>query len=173
MVPRYPRICKTASFHPQRSEESRCSVVHARLPTPASPLRHSLRRQGPTANPSGVGQCPSPCYRVLANGDLRITVIPVKTGIHSSSLPHLLPSRPLPAPTPPSPEISARPINLASLTSPYKASRTTPEPLITSSRVTNGTSCTTLVAAMISSAGSPLKSKRVDANATARSIRHT
>ena len=44
---------------------------------------------------------------------------------------------------------------------------------MTLSRVSSGTSCTTLVAAMSSSAGSPLKSRRVEARETARSIGHT
>ena len=54
--------------------------------------------------------------------------------------------------------------------STYDAIGTICDPRITRSRVSNGTPCTTLVAAMSSSAGSLSKSRRVDACATARSI---
>ena len=50
------------------------------------------------------------------------------------------------------------------------ASGTIFELRITRSRVSNGTPCTTLVAAISSSAGSPLKSRAVDARATPKSM---
>ena len=55
----------------------------------------------------------------------------------------------------------------------YEARGTIVELRMTSSRVSKGTLCTTLVAAMKSSAGSLRKSKRVEARATVRSIGHT
>ena len=55
----------------------------------------------------------------------------------------------------------------------YEASGITLDPRITLSRVSNGTPCTMLVAAMSSSAGSLPKSRRVEARATARSIGQT
>ena len=55
----------------------------------------------------------------------------------------------------------------------YEASGTACERRMTWSRVSNGTLWTTLVAAMISSAGSLLKSRRVEARATTRSIGYT
>ena len=55
----------------------------------------------------------------------------------------------------------------------YEAKGTSFEFRMISSRVSRGILCTTLVAAMISSAGSLPKSRRVEARATARSIGHT
>ena len=53
------------------------------------------------------------------------------------------------------------------------ATGTTRDRRIRRSRVTSGTVCTTLVAAISSSAGSPWKSSRVEVRATSRSIGHT